>query len=97
MSGPKKVATNLICPDMHCVTFIVSLSPCPDGGDLGPIFEFHISTFDNPDALVPSSHSFYAERISWLDTADSLPRYEGFSEDSPVLRHGPATDGLPGG
>ena len=61
----------------------------------GPIFEFHISTFDNPDALAPSSHSFYPERIAWFDTADDLPRYEGFSGDGEPLRHGPVSDGLP--
>ena len=61
-----------------------------DGGDLGPIVELHISTFDDPAALVPTVHSFYPERIPWFDVADDLPRYEGFAEDSPVLRHGPA-------
>lgn len=61
-----------------------------DGGDLGPIIEFHISTFDDPDALVPTSHAFEPERISWFEVADNLPRYEGFSEDSPLLRYGPA-------
>ena len=66
-----------------------------DSGDLGPIFEFHISTFDNPDSLVPIAHSFEAERIPWFDIADNLPRYEGFSEKSPLLRHGPVSDGLP--
>ena len=40
-----------------------------DGGDLGPIVELHISTFDNPDALVPSAHAFYSERITWMDIA----------------------------
>ncbi len=66
-----------------------------DGGEMGPIIEFHISAFDTPDVLVPSAHAFHVERISWFDIADSLPRYEGFSEDSPVLRHGPVGDGLP--
>ena len=68
-----------------------------DGGELGPIFEFHISTFDNPDVLVPTGHSFDPERIPWFDIADGLPRYEGFAEGSPVLRHGPAKEGLPSG
>ncbi len=68
-----------------------------DGGELGPIFEFHISTFDNPDVLVPTAHAFELERIPWFDIADNLPRYEGFAEDSPVLRHGPAGEGLPQG
>ena len=27
--------------------------------------------------------------------ADNLPRYEGFAEFSPLLVHGPVTDGLP--
>ena len=62
---------------------------------MGPIIEFHISTFDNPDVLVPTSHSFAAERIAWFDIADNLPRYEGFSGDSSLLRHGPVSNGLP--
>jgi len=68
-----------------------------DDGDLGPIVEIHISTFDNPDILVPTSHSFYGERLPWLDIADNLPRYEGLADASPVLRHGPVSDGLPTG
>jgi len=68
-----------------------------DGGELGPIFEFHISTFDEPDLLVPTGHAFEPERIAWFDIADSLPRYETFPEASPVLHHGPVKDGLPGG
>ncbi len=66
-----------------------------DGGDLGPIVEFHLSTFDDPASLVPTAHAFYPERIPWFDIADSLPRYEGFAELSPLLRHGPTGDGLP--
>jgi hypothetical protein len=60
-----------------------------DGDDLGPICEIHVSTFDNPDALEPTGHAFYHERISWFDVADRLPRYEGFVEYDPPLRHGP--------
>ncbi len=67
-----------------------------DGGELGAIIELHISTFDNPDILVPTGHAFEPERISWFDIADNLPRYEGFSEDSPLLRHGPAIEGPSG-
>lgn len=63
-----------------------------DGGELGPIFEIHISTFDNPESLEPTAHAFEPERISWFDIADKLPRYEGFAEDSPLLRHGPISD-----
>jgi len=66
-----------------------------DGGDLGPIFEIHISTFDNPNVLAPTAHAFDPERIPWFDIADNLPRYKGFAGDSPLLRHGPVGDGLP--
>ena len=60
-----------------------------DGGDLGQIVELHISTFDDPEALVPTSHAFAPERISWFDVADELARFEGFSDLSPLLHHGP--------
>jgi len=68
-----------------------------DAGDLGLIFEFHISTFDNPNLLVPTAHAFEPERIPWFDVADDLPRYRGFVDDDPPLRHGPVRDGLPSG
>lgn len=64
--------------------------------DLGPILELHTGTFDDPGALVPTGHAFEPERIPWLDIADNLPRFEGFVDYSPVLRHGPVSDGLPG-
>ena len=63
----------------------------------GPIFEIHISCFDNPDILMPSGHSFDSERISWFDIADTLPRFEEFTGDGAPLRHGPIGDGLPEG
>ena len=67
-----------------------------DGGEeLGLILELHLSTLDNPEALVPTGHAFYSERISWFDTADTLPRYEGFVGDSTLLRHGSESEGLP--
>ncbi len=66
-----------------------------DGGELGPIFEIHISTFDNPDDLVPTAHAFDPERIPWFDISDSLPRYEGRPGNSPLLRRGSTSHGLP--
>jgi len=62
-----------------------------DGGDLGPIVELHLGTFDDPEALVPTAHAFYPEHISWFEIDDDLPRYEGFAELSPLLCHGPAS------
>jgi hypothetical protein len=54
------------------------------------IVELHISTFDNPNELIPTGHAFYNERLEWFDAADNLPRYEGFVGDSEPLQHGPA-------
>lgn len=65
-----------------------------DGGE-GPIVEFHISTFDDQVLLTPTDHSYDGERIAWFDIADNLPRYEGRSGNSALLRHGPVSDGLP--
>ncbi len=63
-----------------------------DDGDLGPVLELHVSTFDDPEAIRPILHTFDAERISWFEVDDALPRYEGNSITSRLLRHGPATD-----
>ena len=60
--------------------------------------EFHISTFDNPDAYVPSLHWYHSRRIAWFDVADSLPRYDGLDGDGKEpSRHDPATEGPPTG
>lgn len=64
-------------------------------GGLGPVCALHVSTSDNPDALQPIAHTFYSERISWFDVADNLPRYEGMSMNSSLLRHGPAMEKQP--
>lgn len=60
--------------------------------DEGPLCALHISTFDKPDALPPSAHSFYPERIAWFDAADRLPRYEGFVAGGALLQHGPTEE-----
>lgn len=58
--------------------------------DEGAVCAIHISTFDQPDVLIPTGHSFYPERISWFDIADNLPRYEGFVRGNEPLHLGPA-------
>jgi len=55
-----------------------------EGGD-GPLVEFLISTLDDPDANRPQSHSLHAERISWFDTADNLPRHRAFDDEPPYM------------
>ncbi len=59
-------------------------------GDEGALCAIHISAFDDPEALTPTGHSFYPERISWFDVADDLPRHEGFVAGSEPLQYGPA-------
>lgn len=61
-------------------------------GEEGKICAIHISSFDQPEALPPTAHSFYTERISWFDSADALPRHAGFVAGSTPLHYGPATD-----
>jgi len=60
-----------------------------DAGELGLFCEIHLSTFDDPAALVPTAHAFVADRIPWFDVADRLPRYEGGRLGSEPIRHGP--------
>ena len=60
-----------------------------DGGELGAIIEFHISTLDHPEDLKPTAHAFEVERLPWMEVADDLPRYEGFPGVGTPLRHGP--------
>lgn len=46
-----------------------------NGGELGPLIELHISTFDDPSAFVPQLHRHHNERLPWFEVADTLPRY----------------------
>ena len=43
----------------------------------GSWLAIHISTFDDPEALPPTEHTFHGEAISWVDIGQALPRYEG--------------------
>ena len=62
----------------------------------GMIVELYISTFDDPDAFIPTNHLWYKDRIAWFDVADDLPRYHEFDFTSDVDRRGPTHDDLPG-
>ena len=64
-----------------------------DGGDLGPLVELHISTFDDPSAFTPQSHLHHGERIAWFDVADALPRYHASDDNGEPYRRGPASEG----
>ncbi|HSF95969.1 MAG TPA: GFA family protein [Thermohalobaculum sp.] len=56
----------------------------------GRVCAIHISAFDGPESLTATHHSYYAERISWFDVADDLPRYKRLVVDGELICHGPA-------
>ena len=37
--------------------------------------DFSLATLDEPDAVAPGYHIFYASRIAWAETGDDLPQY----------------------
>lgn len=39
-------------------------------------------SLDDPDALPPADHTFYAQRVRWLHLADALPRYPRTRKES---------------
>ena len=61
-------------------------------GDEGSLCAIHLSTFEEPEALMPTGHSFYSERLPWFDVVDELPRHAGFVAESEPMRYGPAED-----
>ena len=40
--------------------------------------DFSLATLDDPDAVTPGFHIFYASRIAWAEPADDLPRHDRF-------------------
>ena len=42
--------------------------------------DFSVATLDEPDAVTPGFHIFYASRIAWLEPADTLPRHDRFRQ-----------------
>ena len=56
------------------------------------VIEVHISTLDNPESFSPDRHVFYAERLSWFDVADRLPRYSGTSVKAKPVSYRPSVE-----
>ncbi|MDP8912765.1 MAG: GFA family protein [Pseudomonadota bacterium] len=40
--------------------------------------DFSVATLDEPDAVAPGFHIFYASHIAWFEPADTLPRHDRF-------------------
>jgi hypothetical protein len=38
--------------------------------------DFSVATLDDPDAVAPGFHIFWASRIAWAEPADTLPRHD---------------------
>ncbi len=52
-------------------------TPIAMAADVAPeTIDFSIATLDDPDAVQPGFHIFYASKIAWFETADDLPKYE---------------------
>ena len=62
-----------------------------DGGEIGPMVELLVNTFDKPEDFAPECHIHHQERLPWLEIHDTLPRYRVWhdGEDAAYL-HGPA-------
>ena len=41
-------------------------------------FDFSVITLDDPTAVRPGFHIFWASRVSWFDPGDNLPKYDRF-------------------
>ena len=44
--------------------------------------DFSVATLDDPDAVAPGFHIFWASRIGWFEPADDLPRHDRFRPDT---------------
>ena len=45
-------------------------------------FALYACTLDDPTGLKPEYHSWFAEKMPWLEIADTLPRHERSSRDA---------------
>jgi hypothetical protein len=41
-----------------------------------------VASLEEPGAVAPGFHIFYAERQAWVDAGDALPRHDGFRENT---------------
>ena len=41
-------------------------------------FDFSVGTLDDPDAVTPGFHIFWASKVGWFNPGDDLPRHDRF-------------------
>ncbi len=44
--------------------------------------DFSVTTLDDPGAVEPAFHIFWASKVSWFDPSDDLPRHSRFRPDT---------------
>ena len=44
--------------------------------------DFSVATLDDPEAVQPGFHIFWASHIGWAEPGDELPRHEKFRPDT---------------
>ena len=44
--------------------------------------DLHLGLFDDLEQIKPLNHTFYAEKVSWLQTDDHLPKNTGSTEQT---------------
>ena len=44
--------------------------------------DFSVATLDDPEAVEPGFHIFWASRIGWFEPKDALPRHDKFRPDT---------------
>ena len=44
--------------------------------------DFSVATLDDPDAIAPGFHIFWASKVGWFNPGDSLPRHDKFRPDT---------------
>lgn len=48
--------------------------------------DFSVATLDEPDAIAPGFHIFWASKVGWFDPGDDLPRHDRFRPDTRGLK-----------
>ena len=44
--------------------------------------DFPIATLDDPNAVAPAFHIFWASKVAWFNPGDDLPRHDKFRPDT---------------
>ena len=47
------------------------------------VVDINLGSLDDPEAIVPRCHIYEADRLTWFDTADNLPRHANAGPQDP--------------